>query len=105
VEVESLCSAADVLANFIRAPMGHREECLLSARALIRAVIERGVRRGAAVAPMMAQAATDVELQDIEGFPMGEGLGDYVDLLEGFEPAPNVIDALVLVDQVLNEDP
>jgi hypothetical protein len=53
----------------------------------------------------MAQAAIDVELQDVEGFPMGEGLGDYKDLLEGFEPAVNVVAALVPVDQVLNEDP
>jgi hypothetical protein len=36
---------------------------------------------------------------------MGEGLGDYEDLLEGFEPAVNVIAALVHVDQVLNEEP
>jgi hypothetical protein len=35
---------------------------------------------------------------------MGEGLGDYEDLLEGFGPAANVIPALVPVDQVLNED-
>jgi hypothetical protein len=34
---------------------------------------------------------------------MGEGLGDYKDLLEGFEPAANVIATLVPVDQVLNE--
>jgi hypothetical protein len=47
----------------------------------------------------MAQAATDVELQDVEGFPMGEGLGDYEDLLQGFEPAANVVAALVPVDQ------
>jgi hypothetical protein len=53
----------------------------------------------------MAQAATDVELQDIEGFPMGEGLGDYKDLLEGFESAANIVTALVPADQVLNEDP
>jgi hypothetical protein len=46
----------------------------------------------------MAQGATNVELQDIEGFPMGEGLGDYEDLLEGFESAVNVVAALVLVD-------
>jgi hypothetical protein len=49
--------------------------------------IERGVRRGAAVALTMARATTDVELQDIKGFPMGEGPRDYKDLLEGFEPA------------------
>jgi hypothetical protein len=36
---------------------------------------------------------------------MGDGLGDYEDLLTSFEPAVNVIAALVLVDQVLNEDP
>jgi hypothetical protein len=53
---------------------------------------------------MMAQAATDVELQDVEGFPMGEGLKDYEDLLEGFEPAANVVATLVPADQVLNED-
>jgi hypothetical protein len=53
---------------------------------------------------MTAQAATDVELQDVEGFPMGEGLGDYEDLLEGFEPAANVVATLVPTDQVLNED-
>jgi hypothetical protein len=35
---------------------------------------------------------------------MGEGLGDYEDLLKGFEPAANVIAALVLADQVPNED-
>jgi hypothetical protein len=35
---------------------------------------------------------------------MGEGLGDYEDLLEGFEPAVNVVTALVPVDQVLNGD-
>jgi hypothetical protein len=104
-EVESLHGAADVLANFIRAPAGHREERLLSARALIRAAIEHGVRQGAAIALMMAQAATDVDLRDIEGFPMGEGLGDYEDLLEGFEPAANVVAVLVPTDQVLNENP
>jgi hypothetical protein len=43
-------------------------------------------------------------IQDIEGFPIGEGLGDYEDLLEGFEPAANVVAALVPADQVLNED-
>jgi hypothetical protein len=53
----------------------------------------------------MAQAATDIELQDIEGFPLGEGLGDYEDLLEGFEPVANIVAALVPADQVLNEDP
>jgi hypothetical protein len=35
---------------------------------------------------------------------MGEGLGDYENLLEGFEPAVNIMAALVHVDQVLNED-
>jgi hypothetical protein len=44
VEVESLHSTVDVLANFVRAPVGHREERLLSVQALIRAAIERGVR-------------------------------------------------------------
>jgi hypothetical protein len=52
----------------------------------------------------MAQAATDVELQDVEGFPMGERLGNYEDLLKGFEPGVNVIAALVPTNQVLNED-
>jgi hypothetical protein len=77
MEVESLRSAADVLADFMHAPARRQEECLLSSQALIRAAIKRGVRRGAAVALTIAQAATDVELQDVEGFPMGEGLGDY----------------------------
>jgi hypothetical protein len=36
---------------------------------------------------------------------MGEGLGDYKDLLKGFELVANIIAALVLADQVLNEDP
>jgi hypothetical protein len=36
----------------------------------------------------MAQAATDMDLQDIKGFPMGEELGDYEDL----------VTALVLAD-------
>jgi hypothetical protein len=71
---------------------------------LIRAAIERDVRRGAVVALTMAQAATDMDLQDVEGFPMGEGLGDHEDLLEGFEPAANVVAALVPADRVLNED-
>jgi hypothetical protein len=53
----------------------------------------------------MAQAATDVELQDVEGFHMGERLGDYEDLVEGFKPVANVVAALVPMDQVLNEDP
>jgi hypothetical protein len=35
---------------------------------------------------------------------MGEGLGDYEDLLEGFEPVANVVAALIPVDQVLNKD-
>jgi hypothetical protein len=39
-----------------------------------------------------------VELQDVEGFPMGEGLGDYEDLLEGFEAMANIVAALVPVD-------
>jgi hypothetical protein len=33
--VESLRGAADVLANFVRAPMGHQEEHILSAQARI----------------------------------------------------------------------
>jgi hypothetical protein len=36
---------------------------------------------------------------------MREGLRDYEDLLEGFEPAVNVVAALVPADQVLNGDP
>jgi hypothetical protein len=35
---------------------------------------------------------------------MGEGLGDYEDLLEGLKQAANVVAALVPVDLVLNED-
>jgi hypothetical protein len=42
--------------------------------------------------------ATDVELQDVDGFPMGEGLGDYEDLLKGFELAVNIITTLVPAD-------
>jgi hypothetical protein len=60
--VESLRGTTDVLANFIHALAGHREEHLISVRAHIRAAIERGVHRGAAVALTMAQAATDMEL-------------------------------------------
>jgi hypothetical protein len=52
--VESLRSAADILADFVRALAGHREERLLSARALIRAVIEHAICQGAAVALTMA---------------------------------------------------
>jgi hypothetical protein len=53
-EVESLCSAAVVLANFVRALARRREERPLNDRALIRAVIKHGVRQGAAVVLMMA---------------------------------------------------
>jgi hypothetical protein len=35
---------------------------------------------------------------------MGEGLGDYEDLLEGFEATANIVATLVLADQVPNED-
>jgi hypothetical protein len=103
--VEFLHGAADVLVNFVHASVGCREELLLGSRALIRVAIECGVRRGAAVMLTMAQAATDVEFQDMKGFPMGEGLGHYEDLLKGFEPAANVVAVLVPADQVLNEDP
>jgi hypothetical protein len=60
--VESLRSAADILANFIHALARHREERLLSVRALVRVAIKHSVWRGAAIALTMAQAATDVEL-------------------------------------------
>jgi hypothetical protein len=103
-EVESLHDATAVLADFVRAPAGCWEERLLGVRALIRTAIKRGVRRCAAVALTMAQAATDVEVQDVEGFSLWEGLRDFEDLLEGFQLAANVIAALVPVDQVLNED-
>jgi hypothetical protein len=36
---------------------------------------------------------------------MGEGLGDYEDILKGFKPVANVVAALVPTNQVLNEDP
>jgi hypothetical protein len=94
-----------LICNRVRDVNRRREERLLSLRELIRATIECSVRRGAAIALTMAQAATDVELQDIEGFPMREGLRDYEDLLEGFELAVNVVAALVPADQVLNRDP
>jgi hypothetical protein len=41
--VESLRGIADVLADFVRALAGCQEEHLLSAWALIRAVIEHGI--------------------------------------------------------------
>jgi hypothetical protein len=53
-KVESLRDAADVLADFVCAPAGRREKRLLSARAMIRAAIERSVRQGAAVTLTMA---------------------------------------------------
>jgi hypothetical protein len=62
VEVESLHNTVDVLTDFVRAPVGCQEERLLSARALIQAVIERSVHRGAAVTLTMAQATMDVKL-------------------------------------------
>jgi hypothetical protein len=62
MEVESLRSAVDVLVDFVRAPARHREERLLSARALIWAMIERDVHRVVAIALTMAQAVMDVEL-------------------------------------------
>jgi hypothetical protein len=96
--VESLRSATDVLVDFVHALVGYREERLLRAWALIRATFERGVRQGANVVLTMAQVATDVELQDVEGFSMGEGLGDYKDLLEGFELAANIVATLVPAD-------
>jgi hypothetical protein len=54
VEVESLRDVTDVLANFVRAPIGLREEHLLSVWALFPAVIEHDVHWGAAVALTMA---------------------------------------------------
>jgi hypothetical protein len=65
---------------------------------LIQVAIECGVHREVTVTLMMAQAATDVELQDIKGFPLGDGLGDYEDLLEGFKLVANVVSAFVPVD-------
>jgi hypothetical protein len=62
VEVESLCSVADVLADFMHALVGCWEEHLLSAWALIQGAIKRSIHRGATVALTMAQAATDVEV-------------------------------------------
>jgi hypothetical protein len=61
-EVESLHSAADILADFIRALTRRWEERLLGTRALMQAVIECSVHRGVAVALMVAQAAIDMEL-------------------------------------------
>jgi hypothetical protein len=43
--VESLRSVANVMADFVHAPAGRQEERLLSARTLIQAAIERGIRR------------------------------------------------------------
>jgi hypothetical protein len=54
MEVESLHSAADVLADFVHALAGHREERPLSTRALIQATIKHDVRRGAVVVLTMA---------------------------------------------------
>jgi hypothetical protein len=54
MEVESLCDVADVLADFVCASAGRREERLLRTRVLIRAAIEQGAHRGATVALTMA---------------------------------------------------
>lgn len=40
----------------------------------------------------------------MEGFPPGQGLEDYANLLPQYETVVNVISALVPVIQVLNED-
>lgn len=100
-ELQSLQEVVDVLANFVHAPVGRRQERLLGACLSVRQAIEHGVRRGAAVVLAMAQVATDAELTDVEGFSPGQGLADYVDLLPDYEPAVNVVAAIVPVDQDL----
>lgn len=74
------------------------------ARASVHEAIERGVRRGTAVALAMAEAHMSLDLTDVEGFPSRESLADYADLLPQYGPAVNVVSALVPPSQVLEED-
>lgn len=77
----------------------------MSAHGCVLAVVERGIRRGAIFALMMAQASANVELHDVEGFPEGQGLRNHLNLLDGFEPVADAMAAIVLVGQVLDEGP
>lgn len=51
------------------------------AHASVREAVERSVRRGAAVALVMAEVHTGANLTDVEGFSAGESLVDYAFLL------------------------
>lgn len=52
----------------------------------------------------MAEASTDVDLIGVEGFPPGQALEDYTDLLPQYEMAVNVISTIVPAIQILDED-
>lgn len=103
-ELQWMHHMAAVLANFVRALVGRPQECLLMARTSVREAIGRGVRRSLAVALAMAEAHTSADLTNVEGFPEGESLEDYADLLPQYGPTVNVVAALFPLTQVLNED-
>lgn len=103
-ELQSLQEVATDLADFVHAPAGQAQDCLLGVREAIRGAVERGVRHGAVVALAMAEAHTDANLTGMEGFPSGQRLEDNADLLPEYGAAVDAVLALVPAAQVLDED-
>lgn len=70
----------------------------------VRIAVERGVRHGAVLAMVVAEAHTHVDLGGIADFPAGEDAIDYLHLLSGHEETAELVLALAPADQILAGD-
>jgi hypothetical protein len=68
-----------------------------------REVALHGARRGATVALAIAQVCSGHDLRLVEpGFPEGEALDDYQDLVEDFEGASDAMANITSAEEVIN---
>lgn len=98
-EFQTLEGAAIAVADLVRAPAGPANERLEMSLAHVRIAVERGVRRGATIAMVVAEAHSRAVASLVS--PIGEDLAGYSHLLPGYEETADFVLGLASADQIL----
>jgi hypothetical protein len=105
VERERLRATVDAFLDFLGVAPGAREERLWNARRHVLNTIESGVRRSTGVALAMAEVLVEADPTEVSGFPAGEELRHYEDLVARYGPAREAVASHVPAAQVLTRLP
>jgi hypothetical protein len=93
--------AVDVVAGYVHAHGGSREECLLDIPNCVRDTVEFGVHRGAAVALMVVQVRLRHVLHHLVGLLEGQEPVNHDGSREDFDEVADAVVDLVLTKKIV----